>query len=183
MNTKKITFSLLFIAFILVACSSRKSVNPISTDLEYTNQQIKLRVFDFNNSYKNSDPIFAEIWNYSEKFIRFPNNYNIRIFEKTKNGWEEIAEKPVTRLPSGDFIFNPLDGSSWIQMVFINPDLPDLNRNYDLRIYVFGQMEENNQQQEVVAYSDVTLTPSGVISDNISMTCSGVNTRIINFLM
>jgi len=156
----KINIYCVFIfAISLLGCTIAKVSDPISTDPDYTNQQIELKSFDYNNSYKTSDIISAEIWNLSGIFIKFPNNYNIRIFEKTNKGWEEIAEKPVTRLPPGDFEFNPLDGSSYIEMIDIFPDLPDLNRKYDLRIYVFGQMSENNEEVEVAAYTDVTLKP------------------------
>ena len=159
MRISKIFFWILLLIFLLTACSKNIDTNPIQTPLEYTNQQIMLRTFDYNNSYKTSDAIFADIWNYSGKLISFPNNYNIRIFERTKTGWEEISEKPVTRLPPGDFTFNPNDSSSSIVTIVIIPDLPDLNRKYDLRIYITGYMIENNESVVVTAYTDINLKP------------------------
>jgi hypothetical protein len=156
---RRFLFWLLLLLIFLVACSTNIDTNPIQTPSDYTNQQIKLRTFDYDNSYKTSDSISAEIWNYSGKFITFPNNYNIRIFERTKTGWEEISERPVTRLPSGDFTFNPNDGSSNIAMIDIFPDFPKLDRKYDLRIYVTGKMDENKINVDVTAYTDITLKP------------------------
>ncbi len=155
----KYCFWMIILVCLLVACSTNIDNNPMQTPSDYTNQQIKLRIFDYNNSYKTSDAISAEIWNYSGKLITFPNNYNIHIFERTKTDWEEISEKPVTRLPPGDFTFNPNDGSSNIVMIDIFPDFQDLDRKYELRIYVTGKMSENNKSIDVTAYTDITLKP------------------------
>jgi hypothetical protein len=159
MKIFRIIFQLIISFIILVACSTSIDSNPIKTPSDYTNKQILLRTFDFNNSYKTSDAISAEIWNYSGRGVTFPNNYNIRIFERTKKGWVEIPEKVVTRLPSGDFTFNPSDGSSNIVMIDVFPDFPVINRKFDLRIYVSGRMYDENQSIEVFAYIDVTLKP------------------------
>ncbi len=159
MRMSRFFFWLSLLLFMLVACSTSIDTDPIQTPSDYTNQQIGLRTFDYNNSYNTSDAISAEIWNYSGKLITFPNNYNIRIFERTKTGWEEIFEKPVTRLPPGDFTFNPNDGSSSIVMIDVFPNLPDLDRKYDLRIYVTGQMYEKDETTDVFAYVDITLKP------------------------
>jgi hypothetical protein len=159
MRMSRLFFCILLLLFLLGACSTIIDTDPIQTHSDYTNQQIRLRTFDYNNSYKTSDAIFADIWNYSGKYIIFPNNYNIRIFELTKTGWEEISEKPTTRLPPGDFTFDPNNGSSSIATIVIIPDLLDLDRKYNLRIYVTGQMDENSEKIEVVAYKDITLIP------------------------
>ena len=147
------------IAIFLFGCNSGITKDPIITDANFTNQQIKIYTFDYNNSYKTSDIIYTEIWDMSGKPITFPNNYNIRIFEKTEVGWVEIFEKPTTRLPQGDFIIDPVNSDSCIDSVAIYPDLPDDNRKYDLRIYVFGEMSQKNEASQVAAYVDVFLTP------------------------
>jgi hypothetical protein len=156
----KTTFiSLISLSILLVACSQSVNKDPITSDANYTNHQIRLYSSANYNSYKTSDVISAEIWNISGQMIKFPNNYNIQIFEKVDNGWKEIAEKPTIRLPEGDFTFNPLDGSSYIQMIGVFPNLPDLDQKYKLRIYVSGLMKENDEEIEVVAFTDVTLIP------------------------
>ena len=159
MRMKMIFVWVLLTIILLAACSKNIDANPIQTPLDFTNQQIMLRTFDFNNSFKTSDAISAEIWNYSGKFVTFPNNYNIRIFERTMAGWEEISEKSVTRLPSGDFSFNPDDGSSNIVMIDIFPNLKTVDHKYDLRIYVSGKMIDNGESIDVWAYIDITLKP------------------------
>ncbi len=155
---KKI-FYLIVLMLCVTSCSTMEIVNPIITDPEFTNQQITLSSFDFDNSFKTTAPISAEIWDESRKYIKFPNNFNIRLFEKTKEGWVELGEKPVTRLPPGDFVFDPINGCSCTVMISVFPDLPDVTRKYELRIYVSGLMSENNDEVEVVAYTDVTLLP------------------------
>jgi hypothetical protein len=152
-------YYLVFLVLALTSCSSWKIGDPISTDPAYTNKQITLLSSDFNNSFKTFDILSVEIWNKSGKQIIFPNNYNFRIFEKTKKGWVEITEEPVTRLPAGDVIFTPTGENFNMGIVDVFPDLPNLNRKYDLRIYVFGQMIENNEEVEVAAFTDVTLKP------------------------
>jgi hypothetical protein len=157
-NIKFIPIVIIFISMIL-GCSPLISDNPITARQEYTNKQIMLYAFDQYNTFTTSDVITAEIWNMTENYIEFPNNYNIRIFERTKKGWVEIFEEPVTRLPPGPFTFNPINGSSYIKLIGIFPNLPDINRKYELRIYVSGVMQENDESIEVFAYTDVVLKP------------------------
>jgi hypothetical protein len=155
MKIKNYCLSIMLLTLFLANCSNRITKDPILTDPIYTNQQINLHFFDFNNSYKNSDPISGEIWNDSQQVIKFPNNFNIRIFEQTKKGWVEIYEKPVTELPTKDFVLNPSNS----EMLFVIPNIQDKNKKHDLRIYVFGQLEEDGKDIEVSAYKDITLTP------------------------
>lgn len=155
----KYLFCMVLFLLSLSACSSTMIGDPILLNSDFVNKQITLLSFDFDNSFKTSDPISAEIWNESGNSIRFPNNYNIRIFEKTNEGWVEYVEKPVTRLPSGDFVFDPKEGLCCTVMISAFPDLPDLNRNYTLRIYVSGLMSNNNAEVEVFAFKDIILNP------------------------
>jgi hypothetical protein len=158
MKNKLKVFYFIILAISLTACSAAESADPIITDPDYTNQQIKFFSLN-NNTYKTSDILSVEIWNMSENQIIFPNNYNIRIFEKTNKGWTELAEKPTIRLPEGDSMLNPQNENSSLQIINVFPDLPDLHQTYNLRIYVFGQMSEKNKKIEVAAYTDVILKP------------------------
>ncbi|MEA5078543.1 MAG: hypothetical protein VB013_08230 [Anaerolineaceae bacterium] len=159
MIKNKNTIIIFIIIFLLFGCSKPKVKDPIATDSQFTNQQIKLYSSADYNTYSTKDVISAEIWNLSGKEVKFPNNYNIKIYEYLNDDWKEISEKPVTRLPSGNFEFNPNDGSSNIRMIGIFPDLPDINQEYYLRIYVSGKMVEGNKEVEVTAYIDVKLKP------------------------
>lgn len=154
---KMIILSFILLQILMVTgCSQSKLVDPIPSKHNYTNEQILLYAFKDYNTFTTADVITAEIWNLTENPIEFPNNYNIRIFERTKQGWFEIYEKPVTRFPSGPFSLNPEIG---VEMLGVFPDLPDISREYDLRIYVSGQLYENEKIIEVFAYTDVTLKP------------------------
>jgi hypothetical protein len=157
---KIILFSALIIQILTITgCSPSKFNNPIPSKSEFTNNQIQLYSFDYFNTYKTSDAISAQIWNMTENSIEFPNDANIRIFEKTRKGWVEMIEKPVTRIPSGPFTINPVGESQSIRMIGIVPDISDINRKYDLRIYVSGLMQEDEETIEVFAYKDITLWP------------------------
>jgi hypothetical protein len=156
---KKHLFLILLIFFVITGCASSKLDDPIATLQENTNNQIQLYSFDFYNTFNTSDPITAEIWNMSENSIEFPDDSNIRIFERTRKGWVEIFEKPATRIPPGPFTMNPVGESQSIRMIMTHPVLPDTGRKYDLRIYVSGLMQENGETIEVYAYTDVTLKP------------------------
>jgi hypothetical protein len=156
--------SLRFLYIILaissvISCSKVRNDNPLDTDTKFTNNQIVLVIKDDYNTFKTSDVISGEIWNESDEGIKFPNNYNIRIFEKTNNGWSELIEKPVTRFPQGDFEFDPSSGTSNIQMIDIFPDLPEPDRNYQLRIYISGELITDGESKEVFAYTDLSLHP------------------------
>lgn len=157
---KIILLSALIIQILMITgCSTSKFNNPIPSKSEFTNNQIQLYSFDFYNTFNTSDPITTEIWNMTENSIDFPDDANIRIFERTSKGWVEILEKPVTRFPPGPFTMNPVGESSSIRMIMTRPDLPDTGRKYDLRIYVSGLMQESNETIEVIAYKDITLMP------------------------
>jgi hypothetical protein len=149
----------LLIAIFLFGCKSGTANDPIKTDLDFTNQQIKLFTFDYDNSYTTSDIIVTEIWDVSGNLITFPNDYNIRIFEKSNKGWIEIFEKPTTRLPQGDFTIDPVNEDMCSLTVAIYPDLPEVDRKYYLRIFVFGKMSQDGEENDVAAYVDVVLRP------------------------
>ena len=140
---------------ILVACSTKGSHPPIDVDKDYLNQQITLETQRFSNTFRTVDAINIDITNKSTYEIVFPNNYNIMIFSYSDNEWVEIPEIPTTRLPDGDVVL----ASNTIDTTFVNPDLPNPNRQYNLRMYVFGIMKADGESQEVAAFTDVILRP------------------------
>jgi hypothetical protein len=140
---------------ILVACSTKDSHPPIEVDKDYLDQQITLEAPSFSNTFRTMDSINIDITNKSTYEIVFPNNYNIRIFSYSDNEWVEIPEIPTTRLPDGDVVL----ASNTIETTFVHPDLPNPNRQYNLRIYVFGNMKVSGESIEVAAFTDVRLQP------------------------
>jgi hypothetical protein len=144
---------------VLVACSTKESHPPIEIDKDYLNQQITLKAPSFSNTFRTAEAISIDITNKSPYEIVFPNDYNIKIFSYSDNEWVKIPEIPTTRLPAGDFVLAPNSNMLTIETTFVNPDLPDLKRKYNLRIYVFGDMKAKGESIEVAAFTDVTLRP------------------------
>ena len=159
MKLTSVLSSLCLLGSILGACSTKESYPPIEIDKNYLNQQIPLEAPNFSNTFRTADAISIEIRNITAHEVVFPNNYNIKIFSYSDNEWVEIPETPTARLPDGDFVLAPNSNMLTIETTFVLPDLPDLNRQYNLRIYVFGDMKANGESMEVAAFTDVTLRP------------------------
>jgi len=144
---------------LLVGCDTNNLPAPIDIADEFTNQQVQIRVAPFGNTFKTTDPVFLELKYNSNNTIVFPNNYNLKIFERNDNQWLEIQEKPTIRLPEGDIVFAPNIQMPIAEAVVVYPDLSDLYRTYQLRIYVIGEMQTNNETQKVTAYVDFEVSP------------------------
>ena len=143
---------------LLTSCASEKN-NPISINEKYVNQQILLRAPNYANTFRTRDSHTLELKYNSDNEIVFPNNYNLRIFENTSTGWVEIKEKPTERIPPGDIVLSPTKELPAVQIVILFPDLPSLEREYSLRIYVIGQMEVHGETEQVIACTQIVLYP------------------------
>ena len=161
MNNKKVALiTAVLLGFVLISsCTPSETNSPIPTDEEYVNRQILIRAPDYANKFDTRDFIMLELKYNTTNEIVFPNNYGLKIFEKTADGWVEIKEQPTERVPPGDIIFSPLKEMPAVPVVMVFPDLPDLGQKYSLRIYVIGQMSSNGQTIEVVAFTDIVLNP------------------------
>lgn len=144
---------------ILVSCNSNDLNEPIEFPQENLNNQIKLDILNNANSFTIEKPIILElIYNYENEF-RFPNNYNLRIFEQTQDGWVEIEEIPTERFPKGDVVLSPNIAIPYPYVISVSPQLPDKLQKYKLRVYIFGKMVDNDKLTDVAAFIDVTLQP------------------------
>ncbi len=150
---------LVAIQILLASCSSASNLPPLSFEDDYLNQQILLRVPSYSNTYKTTDPINLELKYNSNKEIIFPYNYNLKIFERSDVMWVELKEKPTDRFPLNDIILSPTIELPAVQVVVLFPDLQNPFREYDLRIYVIGNMKTNDGTEEVAAYTEITLQP------------------------
>lgn len=128
-------------------------------DDRFVNKQIFIRAPAYANKFKTSDLIILELKYDSNNEIVFSNNYGLKIFESTKDGWIEIKEKPTDRIPSGNIVLSPWAEMPATQIVMLYPDLPNLQRQYSLRIYVIGQMKGDEGTTKISAYTDITLSP------------------------
>ena len=144
---------------ILTACSSSENSAPLSLDSKYVNQQIQIKVLNFGNTFTTTDSLSLKIEYNSRNEIVFPNNYGLRIFEKTRDGWQEIKEMPTQRIPSGNIVLSPDVDISAVDIVSLFPDLTNINKNTKLCIYVIGQMTENGETKSVAAFTTVVLHP------------------------
>jgi hypothetical protein len=153
-----ISLLILFQVF-LVSCSSSDDNPPLSFENKYINQQILLRAPDYSNTFSITDPISLELKYNSTNEIVFPNNYNLKIFEKTADGWVEVKEKPTERYPPDDIVLSPTKYMPAVQVVPLFPDLLNPFVKHELRIYVIGNMKTGDGIKEVAAYTDVILHP------------------------
>jgi len=152
-------FPIIFLQTLLASCSSLDSTPPLSFEDGYLNQQILLRAPDFSNTFRTTDVISLELKYNSNNAIVLPNNYNLKIFERTSESWVEIKEKPIERLPAGDIILSPTKLMPAVEVIFFSPNLDNPETKNQLRIYVTGDMITNEGIKKVAAYVDITLYP------------------------
>jgi len=101
---------------------------------------------------------YIELRLHSSNEIAFPNDYNLKIFERINGVWIEIPEIPATRFPTGDVVLSPT--TKLRESTFVDPDLKDHTRRYQLRIYVIGDMNTEEGIKNVAAYVDIELHPT-----------------------
>ncbi len=147
------------LVIVLTACSTSEKKDPLSFDSRYLNQQIKISPFDYVNTFTTKGPLRLHLEYNSSNKIVFPNNYGLRIFEETKDDWQEIKEKPTVRIPSGDIILSPEVDITAVDTVGLFPELTNFNKSTKLCIYVIGQMMDNGEAKSVAAYTNVVLYP------------------------
>ena len=158
-KTKWLIIFLLFVSqVILLSCAIPKQ-EPKIDDVEDSNinNQVHAKVYELMNTFKTVRPVFLEIRSFTPNAIVFKNNFSVRIFQQTNNGWKEITEEPTTRLPEDDIVFSPDKGT--LQVFAVHPHLDDYTHNVQLRIYVIGDMQTDQGTTKVAAYADVTLHP------------------------
>lgn len=150
---------ILFFVILLVSCDSSEINDPIIMDEHYVNQQILLRAPSYGNTYKTNVPVLLELKYNSNNEITFPSDFNIQIFQKSSDGWIEINEFLTTRVPSNDIVLSPEKYMPAVQVIYFYPDLSNLDQEYFLRVYIFGQMIEAGESKEVAAFVEITLNP------------------------
>jgi len=158
-QTIVLLFIVIFYSLSTSSCADSKLNDPIQIADEYVNRQILIRAPAYANKFSTKDVVILELKYNSTNEIVFPNNYGVRIFEETSNGWIEIKEKATDRVPPDDIVLSPMKEMPAVQVVMLFPDLPNLGRKYALRIYVIGQMNSNGKKIEIAAFVDIVLQP------------------------
>jgi len=112
------------------------------------------------NLFKADDVISLEIRNISDHQISFGPDFGARIFVWSGKGWIEVENKEryqyelITLEPTENY--DPLKTAG----TFVLPDLPDYSVKSDIRIYLFGDMIENDKEvKKVASYIDLNLNP------------------------
>ena len=110
--SKTIRIINLLISITLLLLFSCTSVNsniqpPLDFEDEYLNKQVRLFPFSQEDTFKTTDLLDLSMVFGTDTEIVFPNNYNLRLFVLENETWNEINEKPRTRLPEGYFLFSP----------------------------------------------------------------------------
>lgn len=155
--------NLLLISILLAGCATSNNLvntDPIDFDANYLNQQIGLVAIKELSSFDTRNPITILLNYNTTNRIIFSENYDLRLFVFQYNEWTEISEIPMDRYPKGDIVLSPDDPSSYSQMVTFIPNIPDKEKKYHLRIYVFGELQTaGGETKTVSAFTDVLLTP------------------------
>lgn len=159
LKTKSLIIILLFVSQMFLESCSTAIREPQVDNIEAnnTNNQIHAKVYELMNTFETVNPVFLEIQSFAPGIIVFNNNFGVRIFQKTNNDWKEIKEKTTTRLPEDDVVFSPENGMVKIFTVF--PELDDYTHNVQLRIYIIGEIQTDQDITKVAAYVDVMLHP------------------------
>jgi hypothetical protein len=152
----------LLLVIALTSCSLRGSPPeklPIEFDQEYLNQQIKLFAIPGLSAYQPKYPVSLHLEYDTDNEVVFSSNYGLRLFIMQDGEWVEIQERPTHRSPGGEIKLSPGDPSSYGQIVTFGPQLDDLDRKYDMLVYVFGDMTTSDATKKVAAYTEFALTP------------------------
>jgi hypothetical protein len=145
---------------LLISCvrSIDKMPPPLEFEGDHLNNEVTLHALAQENSFKTTDILVLRLTFRTDTDIVFPNDYSLRLFVRDKDSWKEINEKPVERLPEGDFIFSP-DTSHQLPVIFVEPNIENTGQKYSMRIYVSGNMIKNGTSETVASYLDIELRP------------------------
>jgi hypothetical protein len=144
---------------LVIGCTAKEIRPPVNIEDEFVNQQIKVRVANYANTFKTTDSVSLELKYDSKNTIVLPIDYNLKIFELIDNQWLEISEKPTERFPADNIVLTPDKVLPAVEMVVLFPDIKDTSKSHKLRIYVIGEMQTQNGNQQVAAFTDIELNP------------------------
>lgn len=151
-----IKFFIIFLSVLfLYSCSSAKRESLIPINEENVNNQIVLRAPNYANNFLIDHPVILELKNTTGMVVVFPRDFNIQLFVLDKKDWVEIKEQPVDRYPEEDVILsrdNPI-----VQVLSVFPDYPGSNKDYYLRVYVVGELQDE-MRTLVAAYTDIKIS-------------------------
>ena len=156
--TRRIISLFIAVSVLLCSCTS-PSIEPLEIDEKNNNTYITLQPMEELNKFYPNDVLYFQLSYNTINQIRFPNNYNIRLFYLDNSMWVEINEIPTRRHPLGDVVFSQNTYIPFPYVISLIPDLPDKTKKYQLFVYVSGLMSSNASKQEVYASTTVLISP------------------------
>jgi hypothetical protein len=157
----KSIYLMFFILVALQGCSLSSTGKEKLPDIDVKPDEINTDFLVFEdpvggsaNTHKNNEFLAITVKNLVDSQIEFSPGY-IKLFAKTKNGWEEIEDLMMQpefaeRLPTTKE-FPPG------MIVTLIPWIPDLKEPTQVRIFFEGQNVDTGDK--VGAYTDFTLLP------------------------
>ena len=112
---------------------------------------------------KLGDDIILELKNNSNKLIKFPSDYGLKMYTYTEEGgvWIEIKNM-IEYYPIGNRQVSP-KGGDYLGYILISafPTLPVTSNPTDLRIVITGTIYQDGTptNKQVGAYLDITIQP------------------------
>ena len=154
---RRIFFFLLTLPF-LFACASDSPTPQETPTLEISfetlNEEIRITAPKLQNSFRANDIVEFKIEVIGENEILFRPDYQNKMFIYTQESWVEVFHTPPECKRD-----NILLAPSEINHFSAYPALPDLDESTILRIYFFGNVVKNGEEngKRVGGYTDVLL--------------------------
>jgi len=155
------------ITFLLPSCIlTGSSVEPssIPTPNIYVETEIgkylEVTAPNYWNSFKTNEAITLDIQNISDKPITYDSDFDARIFVLTDDKWIEAKNKLIYE--NDQFILASSEGSvlEKFATIYVQPELLDYSVISYIRIYVAGNLIENEiETKKVASYIDIQLKP------------------------
>lgn len=112
------------------------------------------------NSFKTNEAITLDVQNISEKPIAYDSDFDARIFVLADDKWVEAKNKLIYE--NDQFILASREGSvlEKFATIYVQPELFDYSVTSYIRIYVAGNLIENEKEtKRVASYIDIQLNP------------------------
>ena len=112
------------------------------------------------NQFTSDEDITLEVLNISDDQITSGPDFGARIFAWIDNEWVEVKNK--MRYQYQSFTLEPTENYDPLKTVAISvyPELPASSATYHIRIFLIGELiENNNASRKVGSYIDLRLSP------------------------
>lgn len=163
MEKRFLTITLVIFLFFTTSCSLMNSFSSermpgVDIPIERMNTQARLYAPKEANQFKYGTPLGVVLENLTETPVVLPPDHGVKLFNKQDDKW--IPIKNDFEYNSGEITVLPKDQMQYGGVLIdINPAISESQSlTTTLRIVVVGKLEGTSNQQ-VAAYTDVTLNP------------------------